>query len=212
MATTQLKLYNRALTIIGERELASLSENREPRRALDLIWDGGAFITACLQQGFWTFATRTIQISYDPSISPDFGYQYAFPKPDDYVRTAGVATDEFFTNPLSQYSDEGGFWFSNNQTLYIKYISNDPAFGNDLSLWPEAFTRYAESSLALQISTRIVQDNAQLDRITKSTMRLLTDARSKDAMNEGAKFPPRGMWLRARTGQLFGRIYNYQRG
>ena len=39
---TRLQLYNSALLLLGERNLASLSENREPRRLLDHVWDTGA--------------------------------------------------------------------------------------------------------------------------------------------------------------------------
>ena len=35
MANDQLSLYNNALTVLGERKIASLTENREPRRVLD---------------------------------------------------------------------------------------------------------------------------------------------------------------------------------
>jgi hypothetical protein len=41
MSASKLKLYNDALGILGERRLASLTENREPRRVLDEVWDAG---------------------------------------------------------------------------------------------------------------------------------------------------------------------------
>ena len=133
MATTRLKLYNEALiTFLGERALGSLAENREPRRVLDAVWDNGA-IDYCLEQGLWNFATRAQQITYSPSVEPPFGYRYAFTKPDDYVRTAAVCSDERFNCPLTQYADEGGFWFADLDTLYVKYVSDDDQYGYDLS-------------------------------------------------------------------------------
>ena len=42
MATDRLKLYNGALTIIGERSIASLTTNEESRRLLDNQWNDGA--------------------------------------------------------------------------------------------------------------------------------------------------------------------------
>jgi len=39
MSTSRLKLYNDALTACGESHLASLTEDREPRRLLDHVWD-----------------------------------------------------------------------------------------------------------------------------------------------------------------------------
>ncbi len=42
MAVDQLSLYNRALLIMGQRFLSDLSEEREPRRLLDQVWNDGA--------------------------------------------------------------------------------------------------------------------------------------------------------------------------
>src|SRR5258708_823139 len=121
--TDKLSLYNGALTeFLGERKLANLTENREPRRVLDEIWDGGA-LRYCLEQGLWNFAMRTIQLTYSPSVEPDFGFRYAFDKPTDWVRTAALCVDEFFRCPLLQYNDEAGFWFADIDTIYVRYIS-----------------------------------------------------------------------------------------
>ena len=38
---TRLQLYNRALRIIQERKLSSLTEKREPRFLLDDVWEEG---------------------------------------------------------------------------------------------------------------------------------------------------------------------------
>lgn len=80
--TTQLDIYNGALLHCGERFLASLTEQREPRRLLDRVWSSNG-VKTCLEQGQWNFAMRTIQIDYDPSIAPSFGYARAFQKPND---------------------------------------------------------------------------------------------------------------------------------
>jgi hypothetical protein len=66
LATTKLSLYNGALRELGSRKLSSLSENRESRRVLDDIWDGG-FRDEILESGLWTFAVRSIEIDRDSS-------------------------------------------------------------------------------------------------------------------------------------------------
>ncbi|HET99682.1 MAG TPA: hypothetical protein ENH89_04810, partial [Aurantimonas coralicida] len=68
MATDQLALYNIALAAVGERSIASLTEGREPRRLLDEIWNRGAgAIEYFLEQGYWNFAIRTVQIDRSTS-------------------------------------------------------------------------------------------------------------------------------------------------
>ena len=80
--TSKLTLFNGALRLLGERRLASLTEDRPARRYLDDAWDDG-LVDDALEQGFWNFATRTVQMTASTSVEPEFGYRYAFQKPDD---------------------------------------------------------------------------------------------------------------------------------
>ena len=66
---SQLSIYNGALSILGERKLASLTENREPRYKLDDVW-GNDLIRRVLQMGQWNFAKRTIELDASPSVTP----------------------------------------------------------------------------------------------------------------------------------------------
>lgn len=199
MATNRLLLYNAAILAMGERQLTSISENREPKRVLDVVWDCGA-IDFVLEQGLWNFAMRTVRIDYSPSVEPDFGYSRAFDKPTDWIRTAGFSLDEFFATPLNQYTDEAGFWFADADQIYVRYVSNDASYGSDLSLWPQTFVKYVAAYLAWEAAGRLSQSEEKLARLEKLMKARLRDARSKDGMNQPAAFPPRGSWSRARGG------------
>lgn len=192
--TDRLSLYNGALQLIDERKLASLTENREPRRKLDDAWNGGA-VRYCLEQGLWNFATRSVMIDYDSDFTAPFGFRNRFTKPDDYVRTAAICSDEYFTSSVTSYSDERRAIFCDLETLYVQFVSDDAAYGNDLSNWPETFTQYVESYLAFKISPKGMRDD-----LKKEMKRRLIDARSKDAMEQPVKFPPRGGWANSRLG------------
>src|SRR6185369_1444544 len=111
--------YNNALLDVGERALASVTEPREPRRLLDIAWDSGA-VEWCLEQGQWNFAMRSSKLDYSPSVEPPFGYRRAFNKPTDWIRTAAVASDEYFRVPLLTYVDESSYWFSDLDTIYVR--------------------------------------------------------------------------------------------
>jgi hypothetical protein len=197
--TTRLKLYNAALRHIGETKLASLSENRKPRHLMDDVWDGG-FLNAVLEQGQWKFAMRTVKIEIDPDVTPSFGYRNAFSKPSDYVKVAGICSDEYFRSPLLDYSDEGSYWYSDLSEIYVQYVSNDPAYGYDLTKWPETFCLYAEFFMASQIVESITQSATKEEKVLKLMQRHLTDARSKDALAGPTKFLPEGNWTKSRRG------------
>lgn len=200
MATSQLALYNEALVeYIGERELASLSENREPRRVLDSIWANGA-VKYCLEQGHWNFAQRVTSLTYTPAITSSFGYNRAFEKPTDIVKLSKFCSDEFLNDPLLSYTEEAGYWFTNQDTVYLSYVSDDALYGLDFALWPESFKRYVASYLALRAVGRLTQSATSKADLIKISNKLLTDARSKDAMQGATQFLPPGNWANARAG------------
>lgn len=196
--TTRLALYNGALRHCGERKLASLTENREPRRLLDTAWDGGA-VNFVLEQGFWRFASRMKKIDSDPSVTVEFGHKNAFAKPDDLRRLCAISADEYFNTPLTAYSEEGEWWYADVDPVYIKYVSSDTEYGGDLSRWPENFSRYVEAHLAVEIIDRLSQNETKLDKLYKIERLLLTRARSSDAMSGPTQFPPTGAWVSARA-------------
>jgi len=200
MATTQLELYNEALRLLGERKIASLTENRSPRRLLDDVWSARAR-DKCLEMGLWNFATRTTQEAFNSGVSPSFGFQYAFDKPSDYIRTVEISDDEYFHHPLLDYHDEGSYWFADVDTIYLRYVSNDSSYGYDYSLWPEHFTLWVAHYLADAIRPHLkgFKDSTERKEWRDQVQDALRAARSHDASNSPTQFPPPGSWVTSRT-------------
>jgi hypothetical protein len=198
MAITQIALYNEALRIIGERRLASLIENREPRRVLDDVWNDGAW-EFCLEQGQWNFALRAVEITPSATV-PGFGFQHAFDKPNDFIRTAGVSEDEGFKRPLLNMLEEVGFWFADINPIYVRYISSSNSYGLDLQRWPKTFAKYVAAYLASEICFTITQDNEKKKLALAMKAQRLKEARSVDAMADPTTFPPEGNWCASRRG------------
>lgn len=189
----QLSIYNGALLLCGERFLGSLTEEREPRRLLDRVWSSNG-VKTCLEKGQWNFATRTIQIDYDPSIEPSFGYNRAFQKPDDWVLTTKLCSDEFFRSPLTRYWDEANYWYSDLDTLYVSYVSSDVNYGMNLNKWPESFREYVEEFFASKIILRMSNSEAEEQASFMRLKKKLLSAKSAAAMAEPTVFPARGSW------------------
>lgn len=196
--TSKLSIYNGALRLLGERK-TTLTEDRAARRYLDDAWDDG-LVDGLLEQGYWNFATRSIALPASTSITSGVsgGYQYAFEKPDDYIKTAAVCSDPFFRIPLHQYSDENNLWWADPDVLYIQYVSNDAAFGGDLSLWPQSVQKYAQALLADEVKDLVTGNDGKYERIKKALKTSRIDALGKDAMNQPVKFAPSGTWVSAR--------------
>ncbi len=196
---SKLSIYNGALNILGERKLASLTENREPRYKLDDVWDND-LVRRCLQMGQWNFAARSAEFSYSPSITPEFGYQFGFDKPTDFVRTMMVAHDEYFNIPMTRYADEAQFWFSDQENIFVKYVSDDTQYGADYSLWPPNFAEMVEHYMAMKVAPRLAGLDISDKRLKREWKEWLAEAKATDAMESPAKFPPKGGWARSRQG------------
>lgn len=193
----KLSIFNRTLLLVGERSLASLTEAREPRYALDEVYATG--LETCLEAGLWNFAMRAVEIEESASVEPAFGPASAFEIPSDWVRTDAVSLSPDFRPPLTDYMQEQGYWYANGSPLYVRYVSKDTDYGLDLAAWPQTFTRYVEAHLACEICERISQNASKLKELRDLEKRRCYDARVKDAASESVRFKPAGAWVRSRS-------------
>jgi hypothetical protein len=201
---SKLSIYQGAVLVCEERKLASLTESRESRRMLDGVWDRNG-VRTCLQLGQWNHATRVARVEHDPSLTQPFGFRYGFAKPDDFVRTVGVCHDEYYQSPLLSYEDKASHWWADITPLYVQFVSSSNDYGMDFSKWPPNFERLVEHYFALQIVGRLTS-NRQLKADVKAGYDYwLLQAKNTDAMEQPAKFPPRGSWASARGGRGGGR-------
>ena len=201
LSETKLAIYNGALLRLGSRPLATLTENRAPRRTLDGIWGSAdEVVKLALEVGEWNFAIKAVQGEYSTSIEPPFGLSRAYDKPDDMRRLASLCPDEYFTQPLihGQYMDEAGYWFTDSETLYIRYVSDDTDYGLDSARWTASFKEYIECDLAWKACETLTNSTTKRREIERDRMNALKGAKSHDSMAEGVKFPPRGSWASSR--------------
>jgi hypothetical protein len=206
MGTSRLAVYNRALSHLGQRPLATETENVESRRALDREFDDA--VKFCLQRGFWNFAMVTVEAEPETAVDPLFGHQYAFAKPSDWLRTYAIGNDERGSFP-TDFRDEGGYWHADGNPVYVRYVSLER--GQDLAQWPPSFAEAFALYLAQAVCERLTQSDAKLERIDKMLRRAMAHALSVDAMDEGAQHLPAGSWSRARLGGYWGGSGRYTR-
>jgi hypothetical protein len=195
--TSQLLLYNGALRELGERKLQTLADAVASRRFLDQAWSEG-FIAGILSDAQWKFAIRTVKMQPDSSLTPNFGYNFGFSRPTDFVRTVMVASDEFFRIPYTQYVEEAGNFFTVLQVWYLAYVSNDISYGGDIGAWPQSVHDYAAAKLADKILPQMTGNKTDAMDLAKRVKRFKDVAQSQDAMENPTKWPPPGSWVRAR--------------
>lgn len=197
MATSQLLLYNDALGgHLGERILANLSENREPRRFLDAVYS--MVLDECIEGGYWKHARRTVQLTASNSLTPQFGYEWVFDVPSDCLQVYLVSLTPDGKPPLNDYVLENGFIRTHSEVIYLTYISNDASYGLSLTKWAPSFNRWVAAELAARICYRITQSKDLTDTIEKRAAKLKRRALSLDAREGPAPERPTGSWVQSR--------------
>jgi hypothetical protein len=196
--SSRLLIYKAACRHLGETSIEALTDNVPVRHALDDVWDGGG-VERCLDAGQWNFATRSSRLEFEPSITPEFGYPYAFEKPADFVRTTSVCSDEFFNAPLRDYRDELLYWWANQTPLFVRYVSKDNDYGMNIGEWPESFAAFVEAHFAHEVTSVATFASKRLE--TKEVRAdLLLTAQSRDAMETPSPRKPMGSWATSRGG------------
>lgn len=194
---TQLSVYNRALRWLEERKLQSLTENREPRRYLDDEYQDAVIF--CLQQGNWKHAMRFVQVNAEINQTPNFGYEFAFLKPDDWLSTYQIADNDAFNPLIRNLVDMNNYWYTDITPIYARYVSSDARFGWNTALWREGFKEYLAAYLAQLVVPRLKQAGDKIDRVDKALKRIKIDALAKDAFSDPPGQRPYDTWVTSRA-------------
>lgn len=195
---TKFDVYNQALLRLRETPLATITEPREARYALDAFWD--IVLQEMLEAGFWKFAMRTVRITKDPSVNPTFGMPNAFNKPADWVKTYMVSASEMLDVPLDEWQDESRQIFASVEPIYLRYISNSSVgYGCDPTSWTARFVKAFAFELAYRIAPKVTGASDSLMQSLESDKAIaLSAALSFEALREPSKRLQEGRWNQSR--------------
>lgn len=199
MPATQIGLYNAALFILKQAKLATLSDDIEARYTLDEVYeDVKAYM---LEQGLWDFASRTVAIEASEEIEPEFGFDSAFEKPDDFVALIAISNNDQLYPTLDHYLDEGNYWSASVDPLYIQYVSSGVLYGGALSRWTKTYARAVEYELAFRIAPHVTaMSESEMNNLETKRDAALINAKQKDARGGPVSRPPPGRLVRSRMG------------
>lgn len=200
--TDQLALYQMACRHLSQERISSLTEDVFVKRELDAV-----YAEACeegLEEGYWRWALRAQFIETDPDVETSFGLAYAFTPPDDLVAIQAISSDDHFNVELEGWSYEGGYIYSDLDSFYIRYVSNDVAFGMDLGKWPMFFAKGVSYLMAEKAALPILKDRADRNDYGALARAQFSKARIKDAVNNPVRRRPAGRLVSSRFG--FGRL------
>lgn len=201
---SKLGVINAGLVELGNERITDTGEDIKAAREMTAVWSD--VVAECIASGFWNFAMETVKVEADTGVTPAFGFTEVFAKPSDWVRTASVSEDEYFTQPLTQYYDDANFLSADVTPLYWRYVSNDTGLGLDLTRWPAKFSRFVSLELAERVCLALTQNNSLKEKIGDLRDKARKEAKNIDAMDEASpKFRPTSSWTQARWGRTVGR-------
>jgi hypothetical protein len=140
-----------------------------------------------------------VQISADSSQIPNFGYQFVFTKPSDWIRTYQIADNESFNPLMRRYEDLNNVLYADISPLYFKYVSSDPNYGWNIGLWTPGFVEYLGIYLAKLLVGRIKQEQGKIEYIDKEMKRLKAEALASDAMDMPPQETNYNTWVMSRA-------------
>lgn len=196
MTASQLSLYNGALEILGVPRLSSVSSTDKSRYEIDAVYSEE--LAAALRDGDWNFAMRSTEEDSDGTPTVHH-FTYYHSKPSDWVRTVMLSASDSFQQPLLEYEDEAGKWYSNVDPLYAKYVSNDSSYGGDITLFPQDYQDYIHHRIAKRVCIALTGSRTMLNDVKDD----LRKARSKALAIDARDGPPRpkgrpGSWVESR--------------
>jgi hypothetical protein len=125
------------------------------------------------------------------------------------VRLYNFGSTATFDPPLLDVVDEPNYWFSNVDPLYVKYVSNDTAYGMDLSLWSESFADYHATRLAVKTCKRITGKFP--DDVMKAGKGRARRCPVEGRDGRACRLPSAGTWTLSRRGGFSDRNMNNTR-
>lgn len=193
---TKLDVYKTAALHLGKATINSLTDDIPARYTFDIAWQG--VVEEALNEGDWNFSKKTVELLADPLALSHLGWNYAFVYPADYIRTVYVGTTANSDGATNGYEDISGALYSNNDKLYLHYISSDAA--SDVESWPTMFWRYVALKLAFETCDRLTEGTSKTEQLFQRCKKALRQAKNIDARNNPVQEIPAGSWLRARRG------------
>ena len=188
------QIYNDALLIMGLDEITTNTDDSNRRTKLDRALDAG-IVSETLEDTGWTFALTSTKIQYDPSVEPEWGYQRAHGKPVDIHRIVGLFHDEYMSQPLKAYIDEGSYFFNDQDEFFLQYISTDWLVNP--SSWPTFFKRLVAARLAKDAAPSLRGEGADLENAKEVFEDRESSAKSNDAMSSPPRKLANGNWSSA---------------
>lgn len=207
MAVTKTQIAKRALSLLGERPITSITDGSDEANAMnerfDIVRDRE------LARHVWNFARKRASLTADGSFTPVHTFSYAYALPSDNVRLINVgeaygplgrpnvhyAYSATFDGISNVYEVAGGYIETNlSAPLKIEYISN----GMAEAAFPPEFVDVLAYALAADAAEELTSSNPKVERLHQLYRDTIRQARKQNAIQRPTMPQENGEWVRSR--------------
>lgn len=191
---SNVSIANKASTKLGADRIMSLSDNTVVARAYNAVFND--IVIEELRRNTWKFALKRDSVLALVD-SPEWGYQYQYPLPADYVRMVAIGEYQVrsFYKQQAPWSIEGNAILTNLAApLKIRYIHKElnPAVFDPL------FAEVVACKLAMETAITITGSNSKREQLMQEYAMAVTQATQVDAVEMEPDYLPNGNWLDSR--------------
>lgn len=193
---TSTDIVNIGLRRCGANRISSLKNdtNKEAVAARDLYDEARRDL---LNLHNWNFAVKRTQLTASAS-DPTFGWDYAYPLPDDFIRMVSVHPHDDDESTIEyrlefQSSDDRVLVTNSNQ-IYIRYIFDM----DDPNLMSAAFRDVLSWRMARELASALSKSTSAAEFADNNYRRSLSRAKSIDGVEDFPETMAEGDWMTAR--------------
>lgn len=186
--SSKVDISNQALDRIGVDAILSFTENSEPARKVNLIFDD--LLNETVQEAAWNFAVKRVEL---PRLvdTPIIGFNYKYQLPNDCLQVLRIITDytdpydydSYSTRETVPYKIEGRELLTDEETVYISYIKEI----TDVQELSNLFRVYFTTKLAHRLCYGLTGNASLQDRLEKELVNQGRKARKAEAMEIAPK-------------------------
>lgn len=196
---SDVDICNRALTKLGEARITSLTDNLEPARVLNSLFE--IVRDAELRSRVWRFAISRASLAALVA-TPDWGFDYQYQMPSDCLRILqvgeyypGVSLTDYRNTDEAEWRIEGRKILTNLEApLKIRYVASI----SDTGQWDAAFVEAFACRLAVESAEALTQSTSKRELAWEEYKQAIKMAVRANAIESAPEPLPDSEWVVAR--------------
>ena len=194
--STSTDLVNIALRRIGGARISKLeSDTTKDAVVARDIYDEAR--KDCLNLHTWNFAIKRVLLTVSAT-APVFGWDYAYPLPDDFIRMVSVHpfNDDDATTPyrLEFQSSDDRVLLTDTNTPYIRYVFDL----QDVNVMSAAFRDVLAFRLSREFAAALGKTAALAELSDRNYRRKISQAKAIDGVEDWQEKMSDGSWITER--------------